>query len=58
MHERNKKKGTWCVVSVENSKVKARIAHVGRGKFRIVEDQSSKHTDKEIDASDAFHCRE
>lgn len=53
-----KDEGTWCVVSVENSQVKARIAHIGRGKFRIVEVDSSEHTDKEIDASDVFHCRD
>jgi len=54
----SKDKGTWCVVSVENSQIKAKIAHVGRGRFRIVEVQGGYHKDREIDASDVFHCRE
>lgn len=53
-----KNQGTWCLASVENTEVKAKIAHVGRGKFRIIEDQSGKHLDGVIDASDVLHCRE
>lgn len=51
-------KGTWCLVSVSNNEVRARITHVGRGKFRILEDERGEYSDQKIDASDVLHCRE
>lgn len=51
-------KGTWCLISVANNKVRAKITHVGRGKFRVLEDESGNYSDLKIDASDIFHCRE
>ncbi len=53
-----KDKETWCVISIENAQEIARIAYIGREKFRIFKDQSSEHADKEIDTSDVFDCRE
>lgn len=54
----NQSRGTWCLVSIANKEVRARIAHVGRGKFKILEEESGKFFDAKIDASDVFHCRE
>lgn len=54
----NQAQGTWCLVSVENTQVRARITHIGRGTFRILEDDSGKYSDRKIDASDVLHCRE
>lgn len=50
--------GTWCLISVANNEVRAKIAHVGRGKFRILEDERGEYSDRKIDASDVLHCRE
>ena len=49
--------GTWCLVSVEDERIKAKIMHVGRGKYKIVEDESGRHAGKKVDASDVFHCK-
>jgi hypothetical protein len=46
-----------CIIG--NNPVKAKISHIGRGKFRIIEDdKDGKYSNVEIDASDVFHCRE
>jgi hypothetical protein len=49
--------GTWCLVSIGDEKVKAKIMHVGRGKYRIVEDEAGRYAGKKVDASDVFHCK-
>lgn len=51
-------KGAWCLILVANNKVRAKITHVGQGKFKVLEDESGNHSGLEIDASDIFHCRE
>lgn len=50
-------KGTWCLISVANNQIRARIMHIGRGRFRILEDESGKYSEQKIDASDILHCR-
>jgi hypothetical protein len=47
---------SWCVVDVDGDKVRARIAHRGRGRFRIEEDMGGKYEGKVIDASDIISC--
>lgn len=49
--------GTWCLVSIGDERVKAKIMHVGRGKYKIVEDESGRHAGKKVDASDVLHCK-
>lgn len=49
--------GSECIVLVNSQKVKARILHVGRGKFKILKDEmNSKHVGKIIDAGDVIFC--
>jgi hypothetical protein len=50
--------GTWCLVSIASNEVRAKIAHVGRGKYRILEDENGAYSNVRIDASDVLHCRE
>jgi len=37
---------------------RARITHIGRGKFRILEDERGEYSEQEINASDVLHCRD
>ncbi len=47
----------WCLLSLGGEEVKAKILHVGRGRFRIIADESGKYVGKIIDASDILHCK-
>jgi hypothetical protein len=44
------------MVDVDGDKIRARIAHKGRGKFRIEDDVGGHHKGKVIDASDIISC--
>jgi hypothetical protein len=61
MNENNsgsEKDSEWCSVLIDESEVKRRIKHVGRGKFRITDDMNEgKYTNTVVDASDVIHCR-
>jgi hypothetical protein len=49
--------GAWCVVEHSNQVFRAQIQHVGRGKFKIVNDNKEKtHVGKIVDASEIFNC--
>jgi hypothetical protein len=52
------KYSSWCTVEVEGGKrIKVRLAHVGRGRFLVLEDdEGGKYTDKKVDASDIVNC--
>ena len=52
------KDAIWCLVSIEEEEtIEAKIIHIGRGKFKILDDvKGGKYTGK-IDASDIFYCR-
>ncbi len=59
MYNAKNQNSSWYLVAIENDQVKAKISHVGRGKFKILEDdESGKYSNIEIDASDVLHCRE
>jgi hypothetical protein len=48
---------TWCVIEHHNQVFRAQIQHVGRGKFKILNDNQEKtHVGQIIDASDILHC--
>ncbi len=48
---------TWCVVQRSDKVFRAQIQHVGRGKFKIVNDnQESVHVGQIVDASDIINC--
>jgi len=51
------KNDTWCTVLFDNIKTKVQVRHVGRGKFKVVNDESEGSLiGKELDASEIFHC--
>lgn len=42
---------------MKGKRIKARLAHVGRGKFLILDDEEGgKYIDKTVDASDIVNC--
>jgi len=48
----------WCILFIDEVKVEARIIHIGRGKFKIMEDKSkAKYVNKMVDASDVICCK-
>jgi len=48
----------WCFLLIEGTEFEARIKHIGRGKFKILNDEyGGKYTNKIVDASDVVHCR-
>ncbi len=60
MLSRNKsveKDETWCTISVNGMKTKVQLSHLGRGKFKVVNDESEGSLiGMELDASEIFHC--
>lgn len=47
------KKGDWCIVSLDGAIIRARIIHMSRGRYKIVEDtKNGIYVDKIVDASD------
>jgi hypothetical protein len=50
---------TWCVVELSNQVLRAEVQHIGRGKFKILNDnQEGIHIGQVIDASDILKCEE
>jgi hypothetical protein len=48
---------SWCNLLINGSNVRAKIKHVGSGKYRIKEDKNDgKYVGTVVDASDIFHC--
>ena len=48
----------WCNLSINEIEMKAKIKHMGRGKFNILTDKSGgEYTNVIVDASDVFHCK-
>ena len=48
---------TWCVVQHSNKVFRAQIQHVGRGTFKILNDnQKRSHIGQIVDASDIINC--
>ena len=51
------KDDTWCTVLVNDVKTAALLRHVGRGKFRVINDRSGGILiGKILDASEIYHC--
>lgn len=51
------KNDNWCTISVNGSKTKVLLRHLGRGKFEVVNDESQGNLiGKVFDASEIFHC--
>jgi hypothetical protein len=50
--------GSWCLCVLQESEVKVKIRHIGRGKFKVIEDEANgTYIGKIIDASDLIHCK-
>jgi hypothetical protein len=48
---------TWCIVQGSDKVFRAQIQHVGRGRFKIVNDnQERMHVGQIVDASDVINC--
>lgn len=48
---------SWCNLLISGSNVRAKVKHVGSGKYRIIEDKDDgKYVGTVVDASDIFHC--
>jgi hypothetical protein len=47
----------WCIVQSSDKVFRAQIQHVGRGRFKIVNDnQERMHVGQIVDASDVINC--
>lgn len=47
----------WCIASVNDIKTRVEVLHMGKGKFKIVNDEMNGNLIGNIlDASDIFHC--
>ena len=54
----NTQDGSNCLVLVDKQEIKAIILHVGRGKFRIINDErNGKFVGRIVDAEDVIHCK-
>ena len=48
---------TWCIVQGFDKVFRAQIQHIGRGRFKIVNDnQERMHVGQFVDASDVINC--
>jgi hypothetical protein len=48
---------TWCIVEHSKQVFRAQLQHVGRGKFKILNDnQERMHVGQIVDASDVLNC--
>ena len=53
----NGEQATWCVVERSNQVFRAQLQHMGRGKFKVLNDnQEGVHVGQIIDASDILNC--
>ena len=49
----NEERATWCVIELSNQVFRAQLLHIGRGKFKILNDnQEGNHIGQIVDASD------
>lgn len=58
MKTQSQVQGTWYLVSIASIEVRAKIAHVGRSTFRILENENGMYSNVRIDASEILHYRE
>ncbi len=47
----------WCLILLNDTRIIAKIMHIGRGKFKILNDKyDGKYVNKTVDASDILSC--
>jgi len=48
---------SWCIIERSNQIFRAQLQHVGRGKFKILNDNQERiHVGQIVDASDILNC--
>jgi hypothetical protein len=53
----DEERAPWCVVEYSNHLFRAQLQHMGRGKFKILNDnQEGIHIGQIVDASDIHSC--
>jgi hypothetical protein len=53
------RRATWCTIELSNQVFRAQIQHIGRGKFKILNDnQEGVHIGQIVDASDIHNCED
>ena len=52
----DKSNESWCTVLLEGNRIRASLKHIGRGRFRIIEDKDNKYVGQVVDASDILNC--
>ena len=56
-NDKSDNNSSWCNLLTNGSNVRAKVKHVGSGKYRIIEDNADgKYVGKAVDALDIFHC--
>ena len=59
VHKLEKVSSARCNLSINETEVKAKVKHIGRGKFKILIDENGgEYTNVILDASDVFHCKQ
>lgn len=46
----------WCLLSIDGKQVKAKIAHIDRSKFVIIQSEDTNHIGRVVDASEVYYC--
>jgi hypothetical protein len=41
MNNTKSQNSTWCPISIGNDRVNAKVSHIGRGKFKVLEAEES-----------------
>lgn len=58
VHKLEKVSSAWCNLSIYETEVKAKIKHMGRGKFKILTDEKGgEYTNVIVDASNVIHYK-
>jgi hypothetical protein len=59
VYKLEKDSSAWCTLSINEIEMKAKIKHMGRGKFKILADErGGEYANVVIDASDVFYCKQ
>jgi hypothetical protein len=57
MSAKGSENGYWCLVSINELTINAKIMHTGRGRFEIIDDeQGGRYVGEILDARDIFSC--
>jgi hypothetical protein len=58
----SRKNSSWCLALINETRRRAKIVHIGRGKFKVIsgDEEDTRYAGNIIiiDASDIFHCKD